>query len=40
MNADMLGHWATGMSALVKIQSDVVLLQHERGTVALACLQR
>src|SRR5436305_7683577 len=40
MNADVLGHRAVGRESTGKNQSDVVLLQHERGAVALACLQR
>src|SRR5947207_5756752 len=40
MNADMLGHGAIGRERTGENQSDVVLLQHERGAVTLACLQR
>src|SRR5215207_11565240 len=40
MNADMLGHWATRRERTGENQSDIVLLQHERGAIPLACLQR
>src|SRR5262249_17973550 len=40
MNADVLGHGAIGRESTGKNQSHVVLLQHKRGPVALACFQR
>ena len=39
VNADMFGHRAIGRERAGKNQSNVVLLQHERGAIALACFE-